>query len=73
VREARHAACFEQRRKKGGWRMRFIQILLAVAASLMLGGCELIGNIFEAGIWTGIILVVVVVALIGFAISKSKR
>jgi hypothetical protein len=73
MREPRHAACFESGSKKGGSRMRFIQILLAIVASLMLGGCELIGNIFEAGIWTGIILVIVVVALIGFVVSKSRR
>ena len=53
--------------------MRLIQVLLVIMASLMLGGCELIGNIFEAGIWTGIILVIVVIALIGFVVSKSKR
>jgi hypothetical protein len=58
---------------KGGSPMRFVQMLLVVAASLMLGGCELIGNIFEAGVWTGIILIVVVIALIGFVVSKSKR
>jgi hypothetical protein len=58
---------------KGGSQMRFVQVLLVVAASLMLGGCELIGNIFEAGVWTGIILIVVVIALIGFVVSKSKR
>jgi hypothetical protein len=53
--------------------MRFIQILLALFAGLMLGGCELIGNIFEAGIWTGVILVIVVVALIGYVVSRSRR
>jgi hypothetical protein len=53
--------------------MRLVQLLLAVVASLMLAGCELIGNIFEAGVWAGVILVVVVVALVGFVLSKFRR
>ena len=29
-----------------------------LTAVLPLAGCELIGNIFEAGVWTGVIIVV---------------
>ena len=52
---------------------RSLQLLLAVFMSLVLAGCELIGNIFEAGVWVGVILVVGVLAAIGFVIAKLFR
>jgi len=47
-------------------------ILSSVALILIssLSSCELIGNIFKGGMYFGIILVVVVVALIIWLISK---
>lgn len=38
-------------------------ILLTMSA--MLGGCEAIGTIFKAGAWTGVILVMIVLAIGG--------
>lgn len=35
-----------------------------------LSGCQLIGDIFKAGVWSGILLVVVVLGLIIFIIAK---
>jgi TRAP-type C4-dicarboxylate transport system permease large subunit len=35
-----------------------------------LSGCEAIGAIFKAGVWSGILLVVLVVALIIFIVSR---
>lgn len=35
-----------------------------------LSSCELIGGIFKAGMWTGIILVVVVIALVIWLAAK---
>lgn len=35
-----------------------------------LSSCELIGGIFKAGMWTGVILVVVVVALVIWLAAK---
>jgi len=49
------------------------QITLASAALLLissLSSCELIGGIFKGGMYFGIILVVVVVALIIWLISR---
>ncbi|WP_165836261.1 hypothetical protein [Taibaiella soli] len=37
---------------------------------LSLSGCQLIGDIFKAGVWSGILLVVVVVGIIIFIIAK---
>lgn len=43
--------------------------LMATVVSL-LSSCEVIEGIFKAGVWSGIIIVVVVVALIIWLISK---
>ena len=44
-------------------------VLLAMATA----GCEAIGGIFKAGMWTGGLLAVVVVVLVVFAILKMRR
>ena len=46
------------------------QVLLFVLLATILTGCELVGNIFEAGIWVGVIIVVLVIVLIIWLISK---
>ena len=53
--------------------IRLIQILLATLASLTLAGCDVIGDIFQAGMWVGVILVVVVIVLIGWIVGKFRR
>lgn len=47
--------------------------LLALCLALMVfaSSCSVIGGIFKAGIWTGIIIVAVVVLIIIWIISKS--
>ena len=45
-----------------------VLLLLAVATS----GCNVIGGIFKAGFWSGIIVVVVIVAGIVFLVSKGR-
>lgn len=44
-------------------------------ASILLTSCQAIGDIFKAGVWTGIIVVVLILALVIFIISKlfSKK
>jgi hypothetical protein len=41
-----------------------------VMAAVALSGCELIGGIFKAGVWTGTILVVLIVAIVIWVVSK---
>ena len=53
--------------------MRVLQLLLGLIAAAALGGCEVVGTIFEVGMWVGIIIVVAIVALIGFIVSKFRR
>jgi hypothetical protein len=53
--------------------MKSIQRVIAAAVVLALSGCETIENIFEAGMWTGVIAVLVVVGVVAFLISKMRR
>jgi len=41
--------------------------------ALTLSSCELIGGIFKAGVWTGLLIVAVVLGLIIFLLSRSGR
>ena len=53
------------------YNMNKLTLYAALATILIFGtGCEAIGGIFKAGVWAGVLLVVVVIALIIFVISK---
>lgn len=41
-------------------------LLLAMASA----GCEIVGDIFKAGIWVGVIMVVLVIALVLWLVGK---
>lgn len=43
---------------------------LMITMVTLLSSCEVIGGIFKAGVWSGIIVVIVVIALIIWLISK---
>jgi hypothetical protein len=52
---------------------RWLLIISVFVISLLsFTSCEFIGDIFEAGIWTGIIIVILIVALIIYIISKMR-
>jgi hypothetical protein len=53
--------------------MRALTLLLLAFLTTTLTGCELIGDIFRAGIWVGVIAVLAVVALVGFLFSRTRR
>lgn len=44
--------------------------LLFVAASTLLTSCEVIQGIFEAGVWVGVLSVIVIVAVVIWFIAK---
>jgi hypothetical protein len=56
-------------------KLRAFYPALLLILLISLPGCEVIGDIFKAGVWTGILLIAVVVAVIIFIISKlgSKK
>ena len=45
---------------------------LLVLLTLTLSSCELVGDIFEAGMWTAVIIIVLVVLLIGWLVRKFR-
>lgn len=47
-------------------------LTLLVVSTMMLVGCELVGDIFEAGVWMGVILVILVVGLVVWLFSKVR-
>ncbi|WP_199136715.1 hypothetical protein [Pedobacter sp. ASV12] len=49
---------------------KYIPLAFIALACTTLSSCELVEGIFKAGVWTGIIVVVVVLALIIWLISK---
>ena len=50
-----------------------LRMLTLVLLSLTVSGCEVIGTIFEAGLWVGGIFAVLVVGIIWFVASKLRR
>jgi len=38
----------------------------------MLSGCEVIGDIFQAGVWVGVILVIAVIGVIVWIVLKTR-
>jgi hypothetical protein len=52
--------------------MKKIQIFAVIALLLSLSSCQAIGDIFKAGVWVGVIIVVAVIGLIVFLISKAS-
>ena len=54
--------------------MRHLPLLLSLTLStLILTGCEAIGDIFQAGFWAGAILVAVVILVIVGIVLMVKR
>ena len=45
---------------------------LLVVSTMTLAGCDIIGDIFEAGVWVGVILVFLVIGLVVWLLSKRK-
>jgi hypothetical protein len=54
------------------WLTRMLMLVVLVVAAMTLSGCEAIGGIFKAGMWVGVLGVVVVIAVIGFIASAIR-
>lgn len=50
--------------------LHLTKIIIFVLLVTTLTGCEVIGGIFEAGVWVGVIIVILVIALIIWLIRK---
>lgn len=55
-------------------RLKLIQVsFLLIFISTFLTSCEVVGGIFKAGIWVGVLVVVGIVALVLYLIGKGKK
>ena len=52
--------------------MRGLRFAVPVVATIPLTGCELAGDIFQAGMWVGVIAVVLVIAAVGAIATKLR-
>lgn len=48
-------------------------MIFLVALAFTFSSCELVGDVLEVGVWLGIIIVIVVVALVFWIIRKVMR
>ncbi len=52
---------------------QYKNIIPLFLAGLFFGGCQAIGSIFKAGVWAGVIGIVVVVAIILWMVGKVNK
>ena len=53
--------------------MKNVLPVMFVFLVTFLSGCEVIGGIFKAGMWVGILIVAAIVGLVLFLINKSRK
>jgi len=46
--------------------------LLALVTAMTLSSCQVVGGIFKAGVWVGILLVVLVVGVILWLVGRGR-
>lgn len=47
-------------------------MLLLLVSAVLLSGCAIVGGIFKAGLWVGVIAVVIVVAVVMLIVGKAR-
>jgi hypothetical protein len=52
--------------------MRALLLLLVLLSTLFLSGCEVVGDIFQAGVWVGVVMVVLILAGVAFLVAKLR-
>lgn len=48
-------------------------MVLALLSLILIPGCEFIGDVFKAGVWVGIIIVIAIIAVIAFIIKMFSK
>ena len=51
---------------------RYWMIVLLVLASFTVAGCAAITGIFKAGVWTGVVMIVILIGIIGFIAARVR-
>ena len=52
--------------------MGWLRLLLVLLATVSLAGCEAIGDIFQAGMAVGVIMILAIIGVIAFVVAKIK-
>jgi hypothetical protein len=55
------------------YRNLFSNLLVVVFFTLSLSSCQLVGDIFQAGMWTGLIGLVLIIILVFWIFNKIRR
>jgi len=53
--------------------LNLVHLSLIFVSLIILPGCEFIGDVFKAGIWVGIIIVIAIIAVIAFVIRMFRK
>lgn len=48
------------------------RLFLVVLLAMSVAGCEVVGGIFKAGLWVGIIMAVLILALVMWIVGKAR-
>ena len=51
---------------------RYWMIVLLVLVSFTVAGCDAVVGIFKAGVWTGVVMIVILLGIIGFIASRVR-
>ena len=51
---------------------RYWMLALLVVTAISVSGCAAIAGIFKAGVWTGVVMVVILVAIVGFIATRIR-
>jgi hypothetical protein len=49
-----------------------LSVPLVLLLAVLVSGCTVVGGIFKAGFWSGIIVVVLIVAALLFLVTKAR-
>lgn len=53
--------------------LNVVHLSLIFVSLIILPGCEFIGDVFKAGIWVGIIIVIAIIVVIAFVIRMFRK
>jgi hypothetical protein len=51
---------------------RYWMLALLFVAAMSVSGCAAIAGIFKAGMWTGVVMVVILIAIVGFIATRIR-
>lgn len=52
---------------------RLYQIVILLTFSIGFTGCEFLGDVFKAGVWVGIIILIAIIAVVAFIIKLFRK